>query len=193
MAIQRQTCPQHGDEDVLGVLSSEGVYMFTCERTDHVSTGTFTWLHDPVAAAESGLGGLADTLGLEVELPTALAALGDGWFEYGLVEREYAVRRPGDFALIVERWSHTAIEQRDYSASSYIAGTLGQLARVGAVYLRRGTGTGRWKYNSDISYWSIKPDADWESRTTWESVFNDGSADAKEADVECRAYVLPAT
>lgn len=65
-----------------------------------------------------GLGGLADELGLDIELPEALAALGDGWFEYGLVEREYALRKPADFAQMIARWSHTAIGPQDYSTSS---------------------------------------------------------------------------
>ena len=35
----------------------------------------------------AGLTGMAEELGLDVELPAAIAALGNGWFEYGLVER----------------------------------------------------------------------------------------------------------
>ena len=44
---------------------------------------------------------MAEELNLAHELPAALASLGEGWFEYGLVERAYAERDPNGFARMV--------------------------------------------------------------------------------------------
>jgi hypothetical protein len=32
----------------------------------------------------------------------------------------------------------------------------------------RGAGTGRWDYNTTISYWAMPPGPSWEDRLTWE-------------------------
>jgi hypothetical protein len=77
------------------------------------------------------MSGLAQDLGLDTELPAALAALRSGWFEYGLVERSYAQRQPHGFARMVQQWGHTAIAHKQYTASAYIARVLGQLGRKG--------------------------------------------------------------
>jgi hypothetical protein len=39
---------------------------------------------------------------------------------------------------------------------------------VGTVLFHAGRGTGRWSYNSDISYWALRPAPDWEDRLTWD-------------------------
>ncbi len=94
-----------------------------------------------------------------------MAALGAGWWEYGLVERSYASRCPDGWARMVEQWGHTAIAAKRYTASSYLAGTLGRLSRLAAVAYHPGVGTGRWSYNTDISWWSSLPPEDWSQRT----------------------------
>jgi hypothetical protein len=68
--------------------------------------------------------------------------------------------------------------------SSYLAGTLGRLGRAGLVAYHDGRGTGRWSYNTDISWWSSLPAGAWEVRTSWEDVMGDDS----ETDA-CRDYV----
>lgn len=192
--VQRQFCPFHASEDVPGKLLPDGTYSFTCERTQgHPTSGQYNWLHDPVSEQVGGLTGLAEELGLATELPAALASLGEGWFEYGLVERTYARAKPQDFALIVERWGHTALQHKQYTCSAYIAGTLGRLAKDHHVHYRPGKGTGRWDFNQPISYWSLDPAADWEKRTTWVDVVGDAAKADKEADLACKAYVQPST
>lgn len=137
----------------------------------------------------AGLTGMAEELGLDVELPAAIAALGTGWFEYGLVERSNATRKPADFARMVQQWGHTAQSGRQYSVSSYLAGTLGRLSRLGSVAYHQGVGTCRWSHNSSISWWSVVPPAGWEQRTSWVDVIGDHDQAARLADAACRAYV----
>ncbi|MFD2081553.1 hypothetical protein SAMN05421678_106250 [Actinopolymorpha cephalotaxi] len=132
---------------------------------------------------------MAQELGLDVELPAALAALGEGWFEYGLVERSYAVRQPEAFARMVERWGHNALKRKQYTASAYIASVLALLAKSGAVVYRPAPGTGRWSYNNPISWWSLPPGAAWDQRTSWVDVIGDHDQASQAADEACRSYV----
>lgn len=132
---------------------------------------------------------MAEELSLDVELPAALDSLGSGWFEYGLVERAYAKRRPLDFARMVTQRGHTVQSPRQYSVSSYLAGTLGRLSRLGVVAYHPGQGTGRWAYNADISWWSRLPPGPWEERTSWVQEIGDDDPSSRQLDAECRAYV----
>lgn len=167
-------CAFHMDEDVDGTRLEDGTTEFTCPRTTHPSGATWTWLEvppSPDARGASGLGGLAEELNLATALPAALASLGDGWFELGLVEKAYAEAAPDGFATMVARWGHSSHGGHPtYSATTYLARTLGTLGREGAVAYHRGTGTGRWSYNSDISWWATVPPPGWEHRTSWADV-----------------------
>jgi hypothetical protein len=183
-------CPFHTDEWVQGSRQSEGFTHYRCDRSrGHPGDGPWEWLEAPEPPGLPELAGLGEELSLAVELPAALKALGEGWFEYGLVEREYAYRRPRDFAVMVRRWGHTALGPKRYTVSSYIAGTLGRLSGQGVVAYHSGEGTGRWRqYNSDISWWSALSPGPWESRTSWRDRIGDGSGNADEADA-CLDYV----
>ena len=64
---------------------------------------------------------------VKVDLLSAVESLGPGWFEYGLVERAYADAHPREFAAMVARWGHTAIAPKQYTATSYLGYTLGDL------------------------------------------------------------------
>src|SRR4051812_42675950 len=95
-----QVCPFHADEWIIGRHLNDGSdsYAFTCDlRRGHPGDQPWSWLTTPEPEPTPGLTGLAAELNLGQELPAALAALGKGWFEYGLVERSYAERRPRDF------------------------------------------------------------------------------------------------
>ena len=163
----RQVCPFHADESIRGVNLTDGSVSYTCERArGHPGGRPWSWLVVPPPPTFSGVGGLAEELGLESELPAALAALGDGWFEYGLVERSYAHRQPEGFARMVKEWSHTAIAPKQYTATAYIARVLGRLGRAGVVAYRPAPGTGRWRYNDPISWWSLPPGGSWDQRTS---------------------------
>lgn len=170
-------CPFHADEWSPGTYLSDGSYAHVCELTQgHPAEAPWHWLDVPKPPDAPGLTGLAEELDLERELPAAVSALGNGWFEYGLVERSYAQRCPHGWARMVAQWSHTALEEngKAYTASTYLARTLGSLSRRGDVAYHPGKGTGRWSYNSDISWWSAVPPGPWEERTSWEDVLGDG-------------------
>ncbi len=91
---------------------------------------------------------------------------------------------------MVAQWGHTALDRgRAFTASAYLARTLGQLGRTGAVAYHPGPGTGRWSYNEDISWWSTAPPGDGAMRTAWVDVVGDHTREAQEADEECKRYV----
>ncbi|SEB48272.1 hypothetical protein SAMN04489844_0242 [Nocardioides exalbidus] len=170
--MNRQYCHFHADDDIAGVrLNDEGGYTFTCEHTSgHPQPGSYTWLQAPEPPDFPGLSGLADELGLQVELPAAIARNSGRWVEYGVVEAAYAEANPVDFARLVERYGHTAIKAKNYTASAFIAATLGRLSRSGDVLFHAGPATGRWDYNQQISWWALAPDPDWATRTSWQSL-----------------------
>lgn len=178
------TCHFHMDEWCEGRRLSDGASQFTCARADgHPGGGPWSWVEFP-PPPDTGLGGLAEELNLALELPAALASLGQGWFEYGLLERAYAERDADGFKQMVERWGHTALGRQDYSASTYIASTLGRLARLGDVAHHPGGGSGRWHYNGDMSWWSLLPAGPLTEVTRWLDVMGDD----RETD-RCREYV----
>jgi hypothetical protein len=190
--MPRQYCAFHADEDVAGKRLDDGSYDFVCERgLGHPQDGEWRWLAVPEESGSAvvGLAGLAEELNLKEVLPAVVARLGNGWFEYGLVERAYAREDPDGFRRMVQRWGHTAVEKKRYTASSYLAGTLGRLSSMGLVAYHPGKGSGRWRYNPDVSFWATVPAGPWSERTTWEERFHDATGDTYVADEECKRYV----
>lgn len=184
-------CQFHTDEWSPGVHVGNGEFAHQCNRTtDHPQPGPWRWFSTPPPPQLAGLGGLAAEWNLDHELVEALRELGTGWFEYGLVERSYAARRPRDFAEMVDRWSHTAIAPTQYSATSYLGGVLGRMSSHGLVGYHDGDATGRWSYNTRISYWCLLPTEPWEQRTTWVDVIGDTTRVDREAGLACKSYVL---
>lgn len=182
-------CPFHTDEWVQGIRRPDGSTSYTCDRSrGHPGEGPWAWLQLPDPPALPELAGLAEELNLSEELPAALAALGEGWFEYGLVEREYAHRRSDDFARMVRRWGHTVLAPAQYTVSAYIAGTLGRLSARGVVGYHDGVATGRWSYNEVISWWSTLPPGPWDERTSWATALGDVSSYG-DPDDPCREYM----
>jgi hypothetical protein len=171
MAVSRQVCPFHADEDILGVAtgSQDRSLSFTCTiRTGHPQPGPHTWLYVPQLEGLPGVDGYAAELALASELPAAIADYRGTWIEYGVAERAYAMRRPDDFAAIVARYGHKAIAPKQYTASAFLAGVLGILSRQGTLLYHLGPATGRWAYNEKISWWAFAPSPDWTSaRLSW--------------------------
>lgn len=166
----RQVCAFHADEDVPGTRLPDGTHTFTCPRpTGHPVAGPYTWMQAPQPPDLPELTGLADELGLDVELPAAIARYPGRWVEYGVVEHAYATANPGDFARLVDRYSHTEIAGTRYSASAFLAATLGRLSGRGYVLYHHGPATGRWDYlrHQGVSWWAVTPAPDWERRISW--------------------------
>lgn len=178
MSVVREVCPFHADDDVLGVPTGhgDGSVVFTCTRSGHLTALPHTWLRVPEPEDVAGVDGFAVELGLATELPAALAGYLGTWVEYGLVERAYALRQPGDFAAIVAKFGHNALAPRRYTTSAFIARTLGALGKFGSVLYHGGPATGRWSYNTGISWWALAPAPDWDkSRLSWEGSGHDMS------------------
>lgn len=175
--IERQVCPFHADEDLVGQPTDDrGGYVFTCGRTSrHPGPGSHTWLYVAEPPGIDGLTGLAEDLGLDARLPAAIGHHPGRWLEYGVVEAEYAAANPDAFALLVDRYSHTAIAAKRYTSSAFLAATLGRLSRSGHVLYHPGPATGRWAYNSGISWWALPPEPDWDNRVSWAELERDMS------------------
>jgi hypothetical protein len=176
---EAQICPFHTDEFIVAtyVGSETAEYEYSCPRHQHPSPGPFTWsfVPEPVGLAGDSLG-----LGLDIELPKAVevatAAHGTVWVEYGLIEAAYAQANPEDWATLLKKYSHTHYckthadrQALTYTASKYLARSLGSLGRRGTLVHHNGPGTGRWDYNQPISYYSLQPSGPWDSRTTWQA------------------------
>jgi hypothetical protein len=71
---------------------------------------------------------------------------------------------------LIERYGHTAVKAKRYTASAFLGATLGRLSRSGEVLLHAGPATGRWDDNQRISWWSVAPEPDWGSGISWESL-----------------------
>ena len=172
-----QVCPLHTDEFVRPVFvgSETADYTFTCPRTDHPTPGTFTWSFVP---EPSSLPGDSLGLGLDIELPKAVATASDrsgrAWVEYGLIEHAYAAANPDDWSTLLARYGHThyqppnaSLKEFPYTASKYLARSLGALGARGVLLHAFGPGTGRWDYNKSISYYALPAGGDWSQRQTW--------------------------
>ncbi|MGK5170488.1 hypothetical protein [Geodermatophilus sp. CPCC 205761] len=170
VSVVREVCPFHADDDVRGVPTGygDGSLAFACTRRGHPLEGPHTWLRVPAVEAGPSGSGLAAELGLATELPAAVKAFAGRWVEYGLVERAYAARRPTDFAHLVSRFGHTALVDKRNTASAFLAGYLATLAKRGDILYHDGPATGRWSYNSKISWWAVAPRPQWDDdRLSW--------------------------
>ncbi len=112
------------------------------------------------------LEGLAYEWGLYDDLPKCLVA-GEPLVEYGVVEYRYRNLNPGRYAALVDRYSHTSLGPSHYTATSFIAGSLGRLSKRGDLVATFSTATGYWSYNGIVSYWGL-PGTDVNTFMTWD-------------------------
>jgi len=168
-----QVCAFHADEGVrpVPVGDDTGAVRYTCPRTiGHPTDGPYSWVFVPTPPGLDEVSGLAADLGLHVELPAVLGEFRGYWVEYGVVEQRYAQRNPEDFAMLIERYGHHAIQGRPYTTSAFLARTLGELSRHGTVLFHLGPATGRWRYNEQISWWAVPPEPAWSTEKSWEAL-----------------------
>lgn len=168
--VDVQVCAFHGNEGVPPVFLGDeaGSWEYTCPRSKgHPTDGPYTWISVPEPPEVPGLSGLANELNLYIKLPAVLALHRGHWVEYGVVERSFALSNPDDFAVLVDKYGHTAIRAQQFTVSAYLARTLGDLSRIGSVLYHPGPATGRWSYNSTISWWALPPAPDWSTSMSW--------------------------
>jgi hypothetical protein len=172
MSTPYECCPFHSDEDRLARAQAEDGWHLTCPRTDGhpISGNTYTWLAAAPDSDASQGSGLTAELGLFDELPAALGPYTGQWVEYGVLEAAYAMAQPKDFALLVERYGHTAVRAKRYTASAFLGRALGELMRAGSLTLRFAPATGRWAYNHEISWWSLPGETPCETPVSWKSL-----------------------
>lgn len=109
-----QVCPFHADEWDSGTRSNDGTITYVCARNNgHPGGGGWSWVFMPAPPYHAGISGIAAELNLATDLADAVLALGHGWFEYGLVERSYAARRPVNFAHMVGLWGTPPLRKSD--------------------------------------------------------------------------------
>lgn len=149
-------CHFHADATPQGVAQPDGSFAYSCDRTTgHPGDGTWSWIEVPAPQGADGLGGLAAELGLDVELPAAVASYGGDRVEYGLVERAYALARPDDFARLVAQYGHRSDnKKRRFTVSMFLAGCLGRLAKRGNVAFHDGPATEPWSHLPRVSWWA---------------------------------------
>ncbi len=161
-------CPFHGNEAVRGeALGNDGSLTYVCDRKGHPLEGPYVWLSVPEPPDPLGADGLAADLGLAVELPAAVAKFRGQWVEYGVVEHAYATARPDDFAFLVAKYGHNSVAPKSYTASAFLARTLGTLSTNKYVVYHPGPATGRWAYNEQISWWTMEPAPEWPNGLSW--------------------------
>lgn len=166
-------CAFHADEGIKPeALGDEaGSVRYTCPRLKgHPTHGPYSWIDVPTPKGLEGLSGLANDLNLGIELPAVLSTFIGKWVEYGVVEQAYAKANPEDFALLVRRFGHKAIKSKPYTVSAFLAKTLGDLSRHGSVLYHDGPATGRWSYNSRISWWALPPEPEWSDELSWSAL-----------------------
>ena len=161
-----RVCPLCGVQDDLEppVRLPNGGWQFAC--TAHTPAHVFEV--SPEARVVAYASGLAGELGLHEDLPRCVIQ-GEPWVEYGIVEYRYGIAHPVEYRRLVDTYGHrSAARTGRYSASVFLASTLGRLARAGLLVLSFGPGTGYWSYDSEISYWAAPPGPVDGERQTWE-------------------------
>jgi hypothetical protein len=167
-----EICPMHIDEQCEGVfLGDELGWSFTCSLKSHPEPGPYTWIREPKAPDLQALSGIAAELELDVKIVDILKQREGLWIEYGVLEHDFALAYPKDWAFLVDRYGHAAIAATQYSATSFLAGVLGRLGRAAVIDIIDGPATGRWgtdgimKYKR-LGYFALPPGPNKDSRLT---------------------------
>lgn len=152
-SMPSEICPMHSDEQYGGLfLGAELGWSFTCSLRSHPEPGAYTWIREPAAPDIEALTGIAADMGLDVKIAEILRRRRGVWIEYGVVEHDFALAYPEDWAFLVDRYGHTAITATKYSATTFLAGVLGRLGRAAVIDIIDGPATGRWGANGVMKY-----------------------------------------
>jgi len=121
--------------------------------------GSYSWIGTtPDGPVDVGLSyNKAEDLGVPNDLLACLEH-GEPFVEYGVVEYRYATTgNPSVYKQLVDDYGHTALGPKQYTASAFIAATLGRMEKEGTLAYKYDKATGFWSYNGGISYWALRP------------------------------------
>lgn len=166
-----RTCPQHHHaDDVVPRLALEGMWEFTCDRSDHAPPGPYTWV-DTNDGGTAGSTGAIRALGpLTGPLLDCLNAA-EPWIEYGIVEWRFRKLVPKVFDELVQEHGHIVLNPRatkGWTASAYLVNALVDLRREGRVDRIFGRATGPWRKQPEVSYWATPSNPRPTDRLSWD-------------------------
>ncbi len=144
----RQVCPLCSDDDpALVGWEAEGPHLWRFTCTASRAAHPYSWL--TTGSDNLGSGGhegIAAELGLYEALLTTFE-VGEPFVEYGITECRYARANLDVYTELVATYSHHALGPKNYTASSLLGATLGQLRREGVLVGVLLKSTGYWSYN----------------------------------------------
>lgn len=160
----RQVCPLCATDDGVTVVSTgPDLWEFSCsnDQPNHpyawpVNTGV------PITAGRTGVG---EELGVYDDLLRCVQPA--EFVEYGIVEHRFAHEAPGTYRTLVDQYGHASGRKTKYTASSFLAHALGQLAREGLLAYTEVKATGYWDYLSKVSAWRRAETSSDTPLTTW--------------------------
>lgn len=84
------------------------------------------------------------------------------WVEFGVIERDFALKWPDGFRRLVAAKGHLSDPASTHpkSSSEYLGKRLSEAARQGLIAHVRHEGTGQWK-RPDIGWYSALPAPEW--------------------------------
>ena len=142
------------DDTLIEFLNEDGEQVLHCKDCGYSWTPIRRSTGPSNLSARNGIG---EELGVYEALITCVDN-SDQWLEYGIIEHRYKLAHPSTCARMVERWGHTKKAITKYSASSFLGGCLGRLAREGAISARRHRiTTGHWSYLPEVTHTASVP------------------------------------
>lgn len=160
-----RVCPLCASQDSFDppVRLADGIWQFVCRGPHALYVFDVQPSNDLAAYPE----GLAADLGLYDDLPKCITDE-TTYVEYGIVEYRYGLAHPKEYGQLVATYGRRSQGKgKTYTASAFIASTLGRIARDGVLRFEFGKGTGYWSYDDPISYWAPPGVNEPPNRLTW--------------------------
>jgi hypothetical protein len=167
-----QPCPRCVAQEFVQIENlGPSIWRYTCTRSCKRHADPYSWIGttpDGPPDVE-----LTDNKADDLDVPNDLLkcfAHSEPFLEYGVVEYRYATMgNPAVYKRLVDDYGHTALGPKQYTASAFIAGTLGRMEKDGILAYMYDKATGYWSYNGGISYWALRPASSDASPITYEA------------------------
>lgn len=176
--MSRQVCPLCALDDYLVIFQSAEDPRIIELRCEGPECGRYSWTPAVQSMPKASIRtGIAEYYGVYDDL---LACIGpdEPWLEYGIIEYRYARLRPALYLdEFIPRWGHTSIAPAQYTVSSFLGGVLGALWRSGDIENVYGRATGRWSYNTEISYITRPRKPQTDKKITWANFASENEID----------------